>query len=230
MIWRGLDPDQRAGYAAFALAILGVAVIARLGWVMTYNSVVRLKNRIYGADLPAGETPPDFRHGVVVGWAGMRGVVSLAASYALPYDFPHRDLILLSTFAVVMGTLVVQGLTLGPLIRLLKIEDDGRLAMEIKRARQAVSQAAVDDLKGKRSRVARRLADEYGDHLEAVNAADADVDRVETESDRLRGELLVVKREALMTLRTSGEIGEAAYYQVEEELDRHELSLTPVVR
>jgi len=229
-IWRGLEPDQRPGYAAFALTILVIAVVARLGWVMTYNTVVRVKNGLVGADLPSGESAPDSRHGVVVGWAGMRGVVSLAAAYALPYGFPHRDLILLTVFAVVMGTLVIQGLTLGPLIRLLKIEDDGQLAREIKRARQASSQAAVDHLKDKTGRIARRLGDEYGDHLEAVNAADADEGRVETESDRLRAELLVVKRRALMTLRTSGEIGEAAYYQLEEELDRHELSLIPVVR
>lgn len=229
-IWRGLEPSQRGEYALFAVAILGVAIVVRMTWVLTYNSLARLKNRWVGADLPEGESAPTFATGVVIGWAGMRGVVSLAAAYALPFDFPHRDLLLLSTFAVVMGTLVGQGLTLGPLIKLLGLKDDGQLPQEIKRARQVITQAAFDHLKGRRSRIASRLKDEYHDRLDAVNSDAADDGRVETESDQIRSELLEIKRDALMDLRTSGEIGEQAYYQLEEELDRHELSLTPVVR
>jgi CPA1 family monovalent cation:H+ antiporter len=229
-IWRGLDPAQRGEYALFAVTILGVAVVVRMAWVLGYNSVARLKNRWFGVQLPQGESAPTAASGIIIGWAGMRGVVSLAAAYALPFDFPHRDLLLLSTFAVVMGTLVGQGLTLGPLIKLLGVKDDGQLPQEIKRARQVVTQAAFDHLKDRRGRIASRLKDEYGDRLEAVNSGAADDGRVEMEADQIRGELLDVKRDALMGLRMSGEIGEQAYYQIEEELDRHELSLTPVVR
>jgi Na+/H+ antiporter len=229
-IWRGLDPAQRGEYALFAVAVLGVAVLARLVWVMGYNSFLRLKNHWFGAHVPEGMTPPTAASGLIIGWAGMRGVVSLAAAYALPMSFPHRDLLLLATFAVVMGTLVVQGLTLGPLIRLLGVHDDGQLEHEIKRARQVVTQAAVDCLKGRRGRIVERLKDEYDDRLKAVMSKAADDGRVEIESDRIRAELLEAKRDALMAMRTSGEIGEAAYYQIEEELDRYELSWTPVVR
>jgi NhaP-type Na+/H+ or K+/H+ antiporter len=143
-IWRGLDPAQRGEYALFAVAVLIVAVLARLVWVMGYNTFLRLKNHWFGARLPEGLTAPTAASGLIIGWAGMRGVVSLAAAYALPMSFPHRDLLLLATFAVVMGTLVVQGLTLGPLIRLLGVHDDGQLEREIKHARQVVTQAAVD--------------------------------------------------------------------------------------
>ncbi len=229
-IWRHLEPAQRGEYALFAVAVLIVAVLARLGWVMGYNTFLRLKNHWFGINLPEGVSPPTAASGLIIGWAGMRGVVSLAAAYALPMSFPHRDLLLLSTFAVVMGTLVVQGLTLGPLIKLLRVKDDGLLEHEIKHARQVVTQAAFDHLKGCKGRVADRLKDEYGERLDAVMSNEADDGRVELESDQIRADLLVTKRDALMTLRTSGEIGEAAYYQIEEELDRYELSWTPVVR
>ena len=203
---------------------------ARLVWVLSYNTVARLKNHWFGSSVPEGESPPTAASGIIIGWAGMRGVVSLAAAYALPFDFPHRDLLLLSAFAVVMGTLAIQGLTLGPLIKLLDAGDDGQLPQEIKRARQVVTQAAFDHLKDRPGRIASRLKDEYGDRLEAIHADIAEDGRVELESDQIRSELLEIKREALLGLRTSGEIGEQAYYQIEEELDRHELSLTPVVR
>ncbi|CAN5406750.1 sodium:proton antiporter [soil metagenome] len=229
-IWRGLLPVQRMEYAGFAAVILIVAIVARLVWVAVYNTGFSLLIHLRSREDAEGETAPSVKSGMIVGWAGMRGVVSLAAAYALPYDFPNRDLLLLSTCAVVMGTLVLQGLTLGPLIRLLKIPDDGQLPAEIKRARQVVTQAAFDALKGRTGRIARRLTDEYGDRLKSVHSDDADDGRVQMETDTVRSELLDVKREALMALRTSGEIGEQAYYQIEEELDRHELSLTPVVR
>jgi Na+/H+ antiporter len=229
-IWRGLEPAQRGEYAGFALVILLVAIAARLGWVMTYNTVVRTKNRLFGADMPDDEAPPTAGAGVVVGWAGMRGVVSLAAAYALPLGFPHRDLLLLSTFAVVMGTLVIQGLTLGPLIRLLKITDDGRLPREIRRAREETAKAALAHVESLDTGEARRIAEEYRERLELIRSDRSADGRVESATDDLRAAVLDVKREALMRLRISGEIGEGAYYQIEEELDRHELALSPVVR
>ncbi|CAN5134435.1 sodium:proton antiporter [soil metagenome] len=229
-IWRGLDPAQRGEYAGFAVVILIVAIVARVGWVMTYNTVLRTKNRLFGANLPEGETPPTAAASFVVGWAGMRGVVSLAAAYALPFNFPHRDLLLLATFAVVMGTLVLQGLTLGPLIRLLRIKDDGRLAREIWRAREATAEAALAHVEGLDTGEARRIADEYRERLELIRSDRSADGRVESSTDDLRSDVLEVKRDALMRLRISGEIGESAYYQLEEELDRHELALTPVVR
>jgi CPA1 family monovalent cation:H+ antiporter len=104
------------------------------------------------------------------------------------------------------------------------------LPEEIKKARQLLTQAAFDHLKGLSGPIAGRLKDEYGDRLESVHADIADDGRVELEGDQIRSELLEIEREALLKLRTSGEIGEQAYYQIEEELDRHELALIPVVR
>jgi NhaP-type Na+/H+ or K+/H+ antiporter len=160
----------------------------------------------------------------------MRGVVSLAAAYALPADFPFRDVILLAVFAVVMGTLVVQGLTLGPLIRLLGLGDDGVLDGEIRRARAAITDAAIDHVSGRDDAPAKRLRAEYRERREALKTAGEGDGRVTLPVDDLAEEVLRTKRERLLAMRLSGEISDAAYYQIEEELDRRELALTPVVR
>ena len=73
----------------------------------------------------------------------MRGIVTLAAALALPAGFPFRDLILLIAFSVVLGTLALQGLTLGPLINRLGIEDDGQESHEDTLARRRVAEAAL---------------------------------------------------------------------------------------
>ena len=67
---------------------------------------------------------PTVGSGLIISWAGMRGIVSLAAAMALPADFPYRDLIVLTSFSVVLGTLTIQGLTLKPLLRALDLHDD----------------------------------------------------------------------------------------------------------
>ncbi|WGM30694.1 sodium:proton antiporter [Brevundimonas sp. NIBR11] len=229
-IWRALEPGQRSEYAVFALIILGVAVAARLAWVMTYNVAAQIKNRTVGANPPGGQAPPTLKTGLVVGWSGMRGVVSLATAYALPDNFPHRDLILLATFAVVLGTLSIQGLTLGPLIRLLKIRDDGQLAREVHLARKTVLDAGLGHVSKTEGAIAARLRADYAERMTALEKASPEDGRIFSEQDRLLGAVLEAKREALVDLRMSGRISDAAYFQLEEELDRMELSLTPVVR
>ena len=69
--------------------------------------------------------PRSPRGAVVIAWSGMGGLVTLATAFALPPDFPGRDLIVLCAFCVVLGTLVIQGRTLRPLLLLLRLEGDG---------------------------------------------------------------------------------------------------------
>ncbi|WP_439471272.1 cation:proton antiporter [Brevundimonas sp.] len=229
-IWRGLEDAQRQDYLVFGLIVLGVCVLVRLVWVMGYNGVAQLRNRLIGRHLARASHAPSFAAGLVIGWAGMRGVVSLAAAYALPMNFPYRDLILLAVFTVVMGTLVVQGLTLGPLIRLMGLRDDGVLAGEIRKARAAIADAAIAHVSDRDDPPAKRLKAEYHERRAAVDAACDGDGRVALPVDDLAGEVLQAKRDRLLDMRLSGEISDAAYYQIEEELDRRELALTPVVR
>ena len=73
----------------------------------------------------------------------MRGLVTLATAFALPSGFPHRDVIVLSAFIVVLGSLMIQGLTVGLLIKLLRLEPDNSLDAEISKARGAMVDAAL---------------------------------------------------------------------------------------
>jgi NhaP-type Na+/H+ or K+/H+ antiporter len=213
----------------FALVILGVCVGVRLVWVMGYQTVVDIKNRVFGENLPPESARPTWSGSLVVAWAGMRGVVSLATAYALPADFPERGLIQIAVFAVVLGTLVIQGLTLGPLMQLMKIGDDGVLARDIRKAREAIADAAIAAVDGREGTAAQRLRAEYEERRAALDGADGD-GRVKLDIDHLAKEVLQAKRERLLAMRRGGEISDAAYYQIEEELDRHMLALLPVVR
>src|ERR1700694_1063901 len=90
----------------------------------------------------------------------MRGLITLATAFALPQQFPGRDLSMLCAFCVVLGTLVIQGLTLRPLLRLLRLQDDGAVGREISRARSAVMEAPLDSLDGESARAATTMREQ----------------------------------------------------------------------
>jgi CPA1 family monovalent cation:H+ antiporter len=120
-IWQRLAAHgEQAGAIGMATAILATTIAARFAWVMMYTGLMRRRMKLRGhAESPAARPA----NSIVLAWAGMRGIVTLAAAFAIPEalpdgtPFPHRDLILLCAFAVVLGTLVLQGLTMAPLIR-----------------------------------------------------------------------------------------------------------------
>src|SRR5262244_444865 len=91
----------------------------------------------------------------------MRGLVTLATAFALPGDFSGRDPIVLTAFCVVLGTLVLQGMTLKPLLKVLRFAPDHTIEQEVSRARIAVMQAALDSLAGDDSRAAAAVRDQY---------------------------------------------------------------------
>ena len=117
-----LDTTDVATLLGYAAAVSAAVVLTRLVWQHTTVFVVRALDRRESAARAARRAG---RARTVIGWAGMRGAVSLAAALALPPDFPQRDLIIFLTFAVIFVTLVLQGLTLPPLIRWLGVRDDG---------------------------------------------------------------------------------------------------------
>src|SRR5213082_1476798 len=103
-------------------AVLATVIVVRIAYVMAYSTIARLKNRWFGVALTPGTAPPTVAGGLLVSWCGMRGLVTLATAFALPPGFPGRDLIVLSAFCVVLGTLVIQGFTLRPLLDRLGFE------------------------------------------------------------------------------------------------------------
>ncbi|MBN9270858.1 MAG: sodium:proton antiporter, partial [Mesorhizobium sp.] len=168
---------------------------------------------------------PTFRGAVLVGWCGMRGLVTLVVAFALPANFPGRDPIVLAAFAVVLGTLVLQGMSLKPLLRLLNFEPDTTVDREVAQARVAVMQAALDVLSRKTSAAAAVVREQYeAQRLVAESPGDA---QAATEYDRLRLYAINRQRDTLEELRRNGTIGDEAYHRLEEEIDWQELAASP---
>ncbi|GLV99631.1 Na+/H+ antiporter [Streptomyces lavendulae] len=137
VVLKGLGEYEGAAAAGYALVVFLAVVVARYLWVFPATFVPRwVSERIR-----LREPDTDWKAPVIVGWAGMRGVVSLAIAFSVPMGVPHRNLILFLTFTTVIGTLVVQGLTLPPLIRMLKLPPKDRQAETLAEA-QAQSEAS----------------------------------------------------------------------------------------
>jgi CPA1 family monovalent cation:H+ antiporter len=160
----------------------------------------------------------------------MRGIVTLAAAYALPTmlpdgsPFPYRDLVLLCAFFVVIGTLVVQGLTLGPLIALLKLEAPDPVAGEVRKARAEALRAGLAAIEGDASMQAKLLRKEFEAAIETSVAANQSADLEELPGNDLRRTALAAARRRAAELWHAGTIGDEAYRALESEFDWGELS------
>ncbi|UUX95236.1 sodium:proton antiporter [Aquabacterium sp. J223] len=131
-----LAPQARDQYLLVAVAVLATVIVVRVAWHMSFNAAVRWRNERHGFHPPRPMLRPTVGSGLVISWAGMRGIVTLAAALALPPAFPMRDLIVLTAFLVVLGTLLIQGLTLKPLLRALDLRDGDPVAREEEAARR----------------------------------------------------------------------------------------------
>lgn len=166
---------------------------------------------------------PSIRSGFLISWSGMRGILSLAAALALPPDFPYRGLIVLTAFSVVLGTLVIQGLTLKPLLRALDLKDDDPIGREHDRARARALRAALAAFEQERSPVADALRKAFKMRL----APDAHEDETTRSfrAGRCPRAAIDAAREEVLKMRASGEIGDDAFHLVEEDLDWLEMTV-----
>jgi Na+/H+ antiporter len=223
-IWSRLDEVVRTEYVAIAAYVLAAVILARIVWVMIYGVTLRTLVA-QGLLHPRNMAVPTLKGGLVVAWCGMRGIVTLAAAFALPENFPYRDLILLTAFAVVLGSLVIQGLTLRPLILALNLKQEDPVGAEVARARAIAYRAALEEIEGDPSEEAEILRLEYRAMLmHSESDPDGGVPTSELPADRLRRRAIDAARRSILTLRRSEEIGDDAFHQLEEELDRAELS------
>ena len=224
------DLDAAPGPLLILAAATSLTVIAvRFAWVF---STVYL----------SGLLPPRFRvldpvpswHSVaIVSWAGMRGVVSLAAALALPVDFPERSLIQFLTFAVILATLVLQGLTLPALIKLLGVSAGDGGAEEERQARLLAAQAAVtriDQLEGEypdHRELIEHLRETYAHRVEHIEPVEGQtVDEAEDElleHRRIRRAVIDAEREAVIQMRDRGELSDVVMRRLERDLDLEEL-------
>jgi CPA1 family monovalent cation:H+ antiporter len=210
----------------WAVAVSGTVILARFAWVYVVMAAPKL--------IRGGHSW--WRGATFVSWAGMRGAVSLAAALALPLEtdagasFPGRDVVIFLTFAVIVATLVVQGLTLPILIRFLRLEDDGIEDREDAKVRIHAAEAALARLEELldeawvREDTAERMRGLYDFRRNRFRARldGADDDGVEERSQnyqRLRRELLAAERQAMLALRRAGRIGDDVMQRVQRDLD-----------
>jgi Na+/H+ antiporter len=219
----------------YAVIIILVVMAARFAWVFAAASTSRL--------LPGGRgAPSPWRSSTVLAWSGMRGAVSLAAALALPLTtdaeapFPDRDLLVFLTFSVILGTLVVQGLTLPALIRALNLEDDGLAEKEDAKARIHAADAALQRLEELleeewvREDTAERLRGLYSFRRERFMSrfdveGDGGIEDRSADYQRLRHELLEAERRAVIALQRSGRIDDGVARRVVRDLDLEDARL-----
>ena len=198
-------------------------IIVRMAWQLTATALVAWRYRL--SKTPARTRPVEstLGGGVLIGWSGMRGIVTLAAALALPAEFPRRDLIIFASFSVVLATLVLQGLTLRPLLRILGVHDDDPVGQEAGAARAHALQAGLASLAAETSAAAATVREELSAHLSDDDARrGSDSQHVE-----LHQRALHAARERVLRMRANNEIGDDAFHQVEEDLDWLEMAGGP---
>lgn len=217
----------------FDAAVLSVVVIAlRMLWMypgawISYFVRTRLQKQHYKR--------PDKRSVFVLGWTGMRGVLALAAAFSLPKAlqdgsvFPQRDLIIFLTFAVILVTLVLQGLTLPVIIRKLGLCETDPLRLAERQARRQMLRAALDYLESVKSEEEeineavwhdtmqhyRELYAIYDDHAGQVQNSE----KQWTELRDLGGNVRTAERAALKKMRYDDRISDHVLRKLERELD-----------
>lgn len=226
-IWQRLEASGGQSHAVItAAAVLAVTIAARFAWVLCYHAIKRWRLSRAPADTPR----PTLGGGIVLSWAGMRGIVTLAAAFAIPETlpggepFPHRDLILLCAFAVVLGTLVLQGLTMAPLIRAVGLTDDDPVGREIRLARTHAYGALIESIGDEQSLAAKLLRKEYAAVVDLNASVEAEAPLEEVPGGPLRRRAIAAARQRAFELRRDEVIGDDAYRVLVRELDWAELS------
>jgi Na+/H+ antiporter len=225
-IFASLDTSQGSVFLVIG-AVLVAVVVSRPMWISLIHVLSRLGRR----------TSPITWPGVAaVSWAGMRGVVSLAAAQTLPLDTPSRSLLLVCTIGVIIGTLVLQGLTLPWVIRRLKLQQDSRGDDEKERAEaHARVNAAINEKVDQMCR-AGDLTDNQGELMRKWaslrdwrNWEDDDQSRAFGrrlgELSDWRRSLLGVERSVIVAMRNDGELTEEVLRQMQHDLDLEEALL-----
>jgi CPA1 family monovalent cation:H+ antiporter len=223
------------GYALFiSLAV----ILIRILWVFPAAYLPRLLFK----SIRDRDPYPSWRHVTIIGWTGMRGVVSLAAALAIPLTiqsgdpFPSRDLILFLTFIVILATLVVQGLSLPLLIRWLGVKDDGSMEKEEREARLKANQTAllrlneIAERNPAKADALQRLRIEYEDHIRQVEgvergSAGTPLRLFSSEYERLSHEALQVERRTILQLRNDSIISDEVLRRIQQDIDLAEARL-----
>lgn len=222
-VFAAFTEAERYDILIAAAAVVAAVIVSRIAWILGYNYLTRLKNRLFGVSLARHTmAQPTLKTGILISWCGMRGIVSVAAALALPAEFPYRGFILLAAFVTSLVTLVLQGLTLRPLIAVLDLPPDDVVAVEAGYARAEALKAAMTEIETERTAAARMLRREYREALGLTEAVEGD--RGDTEVNALRRRAIAAMRARVLELRDAGEIGDDAHRALETEYDLAEMA------
>jgi CPA1 family monovalent cation:H+ antiporter len=233
---QSLPPGSVLSVAKLALLILLALVLVRFGWLFAATHLPRLFSRTFRRKNPA-----PWQQTAFIAWTGMRGADSLAGALAIPFvladytPFPGRDLILLLTFCVIFGTLVVQGLTLRPLVGWLKIVDDHAAEKEERLARLRANEAALSRIEelglatAARAETVDRLRSEYADRIRQLSK---DISHEEggrhlysKDFENLAREALETERDTVIGLRNEDTINDEVLRRIQHDIDLAEARL-----
>ncbi|WP_117190847.1 cation:proton antiporter [Rhizobium terrae] len=215
-----MNAERLGDAAAFALVVVAICIAVRFVVCVGYNRIHAWYAVSHGRPEPASMT-----QALLAGWCGMRGLVTLATAFALPADFPQRDVVVLTAFAVVLATLVLQGLTLGSVIRWLGLDrraDGPRELAEVRGRIAAAGLARLEDAKETEAELLRskfRIEQEALLHVESAGSLDT--------YRRLALSAIAAQRQELEELRATHRVNVDEYNLLLEEIDWRELSVLP---
>jgi CPA1 family monovalent cation:H+ antiporter len=217
----------------YATLVSAVAVAVRFAWIYPATYLPRMVS----ARLRERDPAPGEQELFIMSWCGMRGIVSLAAALALPLaleggaPFPGRDLIVFLTFVVIAVTLVVQGLTLGPLIRVLRVGTDWSEHEEEQHARYALGKAAIaaiSELEAKEGiapELAERIRAEFAEKIRIAPPGGQILTGGADIAKRLRQAAIRAERRELIRIWRANRISDDVLHHLEEDLDYQESRL-----
>jgi CPA1 family monovalent cation:H+ antiporter len=225
----GQTPGQLVLYGAL---VSTVAIVVRFAWIYAVTYAPRMLRR-----RARREPAPPEAETFIMSWCGMRGIVSVAAALALPLSlnngepFPHRDLIIFLTFVVIAVTLVLQGLTLAPLIRKLNVGTDWSAHEEEGHAKLALTKAAIaaiDEVARAENipqDLAERIRAEFAEKVELALDRGEVLHRGEDPAKRLRRAAIRAERRELIRIWRENQISDDVLHHLEEDLDYQESRL-----
>jgi Na+/H+ antiporter len=234
----GLSGHSTGSLIGYGLIVSATVIATRLVWGFPAAYLPRLLFR----RIRERDPYPPWQYPTLIGWAGLRGAVSLAAALALPLEtdaggpFPDRQLVIYLAFCVILATLVVQGLTLPVVIRILGLEDDGIAAKEETKARIYAAEAALgrlDELADNdwvRAETLERMRGLYNFRRSRFTARfdsedDGAIEQQSQAYQRLRRELLDAERQAVVNLRRQGRINDEVMNRIQRDLDLEDARL-----
>ncbi len=237
-ILEALEPHVR-DYILYGLLLSATVIVVRMLWIFPATYVPRMLSR----RLRERDPVPPWQQLIVLGWAGMRGIISLAIALALPYTlggaaFAARSVTIFFTFCVIFVTLVFQGLTFGPLIEWLGVTETSRSQKRETGLRIRALEAGIARLREEEARrssplereVADRILEEYRKRIDVLRgrAEQTETDEArESRIDRtLQKEALAAERHTIVAMRRAGEIPDEIYRSIEYDLDLATLRLS----